>query len=71
MTAEENTALYKSSKFSKLNKQQRQKIAPIISKFTRELNNLYLDEIYAILEAIDDVLIESSQFHSVHVPHRD
>lgn len=71
MTEAENIENYNNSKFAKLNKHQRQKIAPIISKFTRDLNDLYLDEIYAILESIQETLIESSKFSAVRVPKRD
>jgi hypothetical protein len=71
LTVSQHKEKFKNSKFMLLNRKQQAKVAPITSIIMRELNDLYLDEIEAIMEAIESTFKESSQYRVVHVPERD
>lgn len=71
MTKEEYMEQINNSKFAKLNKEQRAKCAPIITKIMILFNNLWLEEIEAIMESVESTFKESSQYVVVHTSHKD
>ncbi|MFI0428084.1 hypothetical protein [Mariniflexile sp. HMF6888] len=71
MTQEEYMEKHRNSKFAKLNREQRAKCVPIITKIMILLNRLYLEEIEVIMESLKGTFKESSQYIIEHIAHRD